>query len=107
LLKLADRACAEDCSYEQFAAAPLKTEPDSRDNDGGQARIKTARFPARKTLEEFDFIFQTSLRRETGWRRTSALNSRATSWALTVSSGCGSCVWPQPSTELSTITSQR
>jgi len=32
---------------------------------GGQARIKAARFPARKTLEEFDFAFQTSLRRET------------------------------------------
>ena len=31
---------------------------------GGQARIKAARFPARKTLEEFDFAFQTSIRRD-------------------------------------------
>jgi len=30
----------------------LKTETDSRDSHGGQARIKAARFPARKTLEE-------------------------------------------------------
>ena len=37
----------------------LKTETDSRDSHGGQARIKAARFPARKTLEEFDFAFQT------------------------------------------------
>jgi DNA replication protein DnaC len=65
LPKLADRARAEEWSYEQFTAALLKTETDSRDSHGGQSRIKTARFPARKTLEEFDFTFQTSLRRDT------------------------------------------
>jgi DNA replication protein DnaC len=65
LPKLADRARAEDWTFERFAAALLKTETDSRDSHGGQARIKQARFPARKTLEEFDFAFQTSLRRET------------------------------------------
>jgi len=65
LPKLADRARAEEWSHEQFAAALLKTETDSRDSHGGQARIKAARFPARKTLEEFDFAFQTSLWRET------------------------------------------
>jgi DNA replication protein DnaC len=64
LPKLADRARAEDWSYEQFAAVLLKTETDSRDSHGGQARIKAARFPARKTLEEFDFAFQTSIRRD-------------------------------------------
>src|SRR6266699_2620744 len=65
LPKLADRARAEEWSYEQFAAALLKTETDSRDSHGGQARIKAARFPARKTMEEFDFAFQASLKRET------------------------------------------
>jgi len=65
LPKHADRARAETWSYEQFAAALIKTETDSRDSHGGQARIKAARFPARKTLEEFDFAFQASLRRET------------------------------------------
>ena len=64
LPKLADRARAEQWSYEQFAAVLLKTETDSRDSRGGQARIKAARFPARKTLEEFDFAFQSSLRRD-------------------------------------------
>jgi DNA replication protein DnaC len=64
LPKLADRARAEEWSFEQFAAVLLKTEVDSRDSHGGQARIKAARFPARKTLEEFDFTFQTSIRRE-------------------------------------------
>ena len=65
LPKLADRARAEQWSYEQFAAVLLKTETDSRDSHGGQSRIKAARFPARKTIEEFDFAFQTSLRRDT------------------------------------------
>jgi DNA replication protein DnaC len=65
LPKLADRARDEEWSYERFAAALLKTETDSRDAHGGQARIKAARFPARKTIEEFDFAFQSSLRRET------------------------------------------
>jgi DNA replication protein DnaC len=63
LPKLADRARSEEWSYEHFAATLLKTETDSRDSHGGQARIKAARFPARKTLEEFDFAFQTSVPR--------------------------------------------
>src|SRR4051794_11352384 len=63
LPKLAERARAEDWSYEQFAAVLLKTETDSRDSHGGQARIKAARFPAHKTLEEFDFAFQRSIKK--------------------------------------------
>src|SRR4051794_17355305 len=63
LPKLADRARDEEWSYERFAATLLKTEIDSRDSHGGQARIKAARFPARKTLEEFDFAFQSSVKK--------------------------------------------
>jgi DNA replication protein DnaC len=65
LPKLADRARDEEWSYEQFAAVLLKTEIDSRDSHGGQARIKAARFPARKTLEEFDYSFQRSIKKTT------------------------------------------
>src|SRR5215212_3829381 len=64
LPKLAERARREEWSFEQFAATLLKTEVDSRDSHGGQGRIKAARFPARKTLEEFDFAFQASVRRD-------------------------------------------
>jgi DNA replication protein DnaC len=63
LPKLADRARQEEWTFEAFAAALLKTEVDSRDSHGGQGRIKAARFPARKTLEEFDFAFQASVPR--------------------------------------------
>src|SRR4051794_17488812 len=61
LPKLADRARQEEWSYEKFAATRLKTETDSRDSHGGQARIKAACFPARKTLEEFHFALQASI----------------------------------------------
>jgi len=61
--KLAERARVEEWSYERFAEALLATEVASRDAHGGEARIKQARFPARKTLEEFDFSFQRSVQK--------------------------------------------
>ena len=63
LPKLADRAREEQWSYERFAEALLSTEVSSRDSHGGEGRIKAARFPARKTLEEFDFTFQRSVKK--------------------------------------------
>ena len=60
---LADRAREESWSYERFAEALLSTEVSSRDSHGGEGRIKAARFPARKTLEEFDFTFQRSVKK--------------------------------------------
>src|SRR5262249_7168823 len=56
-------ARAEEWSYERFAEALLQTEVASRDAHGGESRIKQARFPARKTLEEFDFSFQRSVQK--------------------------------------------
>jgi DNA replication protein DnaC len=64
LPKLAERARAEEWSYERFAQALLSTETSARDAHGGEARIKAARFPARKTLEEFDFSFQRSVKKQ-------------------------------------------
>src|ERR1700752_1398308 len=60
---LADRAREEGWSYERFAEILLGTEVAARDSHGGEARIKAARFPARKTLEEFDFTFQRSVKK--------------------------------------------
>ncbi len=64
LPKLADRAREEQWGYERFAEALLSTEVAARESHGGEGRIKAARFPARKTLEEFDFTFQRSVRRQ-------------------------------------------
>jgi DNA replication protein DnaC len=63
LPKLADRARSEEWSYERFAQALLSTEALAREAHGGEGRIKAARFPARKTLEEFDFTFQRSAKK--------------------------------------------
>jgi DNA replication protein DnaC len=60
---LADRAREESWSYERFAELLLSTEASARESHGGEGRIKAARFPARKTLEEFDFTFQRSVKK--------------------------------------------
>src|SRR5437588_9553911 len=64
LPKLADRARAEEWGYERFVQTLLETEVSARESHGGEARIRQARFPARKTLEEFDFTFQRSVRKQ-------------------------------------------
>jgi DNA replication protein DnaC len=50
LPKLAERARAEESTYERFAEALLSTETSSRESHGGESRIRSARFPSRKTL---------------------------------------------------------
>src|SRR5271155_5384840 len=62
--KLCERARSEEWSYERFTEALLSTEIASSDASRGELRIKAARFPARKTLEEFDFTFQRSIKKQ-------------------------------------------
>ena len=62
--RLAERARAESWSHEEFLAACLEREVAARQDHGGENRIRAARFPARKSLEDFDFDHQRSLRRE-------------------------------------------
>ena len=44
--------------------ACLEREVAARQSNGGEIRIRAARLPARKTLEEFDFDHQRSLKRD-------------------------------------------
>jgi DNA replication protein DnaC len=62
---LCERARQGEWSYERFAEALLATELQSREASGGELRIRAARFPARKSLEEFDFTFQRSIKKTT------------------------------------------
>ena len=62
--RLGQRAREEGWTHEQFLAACLEREVSARASHGGEARIKAARFPARKTLDDFDFDHQRSLRRD-------------------------------------------
>ena len=52
--RLAERARAESWTHEEFLAACLQREVAARESHGGEGRIRAARFPARKSLEEFD-----------------------------------------------------
>jgi DNA replication protein DnaC len=62
--RLAERARADSWTHEEFLAACLEREVAARQSNGGELRIRAARFPARKTLEEFDFEHQRTLKRD-------------------------------------------
>jgi DNA replication protein DnaC len=62
--RLAERARAESWSHEEFLVACLQREVAAREAHGGEGRIRAARFPARKSLEEFDFDHARGLKRE-------------------------------------------
>jgi DNA replication protein DnaC len=62
--RLAERARAESWTHEEFLAACLQREVAARDAHGGEGRIRAARFPARKSLEEFDFDHARGLKRD-------------------------------------------
>jgi DNA replication protein DnaC len=62
--RLADRARAETWSHEEFLVACLQREVAARESHGGEGRIRAARFPSRKSLEEFDFDHARGLKRE-------------------------------------------
>jgi len=64
VLRLAERARAETWSHEEFLVACLQREVAAREAHGGEGRIRAARFPARKSLEEFDFDHARGLKRE-------------------------------------------
>jgi DNA replication protein DnaC len=64
VVRLAERARTESWTHEEFLAACLEREVAARQSNGGEIRIRAAHFPARKTLEEFDFDHQRSLKRD-------------------------------------------
>jgi DNA replication protein DnaC len=65
VVRLAERARAESWTHEEFLAACLQREVAARESHGGEGRIRAARFPARKSLEEFDFDHARGLNRDT------------------------------------------
>jgi DNA replication protein DnaC len=63
ITRLAERARAESWSHEQFLAACLEREVTARAAHGGEIRVKAAKFPARKSLDDFDFTHAASIKR--------------------------------------------
>src|SRR6476660_1101560 len=63
--RLAERARAENWTHEEYLAACLQREVSARESHGGEGRVRAARFPARKSLEDFDFDHARGLKRDT------------------------------------------
>jgi DNA replication protein DnaC len=61
---LADTARTEGWDYTEFLAKVLSEEVASRETHGGENRVKAARFPQTKTLDDFDFTHQRSVSRQ-------------------------------------------
>jgi len=65
LTSITQRAAEEGWSYEEFLTTLLEQEVFARDQLALERRIRAARFPSRnKTLENFDFTFQTSVKKQ-------------------------------------------
>ena len=64
ITRLAERARNEGWSHEQFLAACLEREVTARAAHGGELRVKAAKFPARKSLDDFDYTHATSIKRD-------------------------------------------
>lgn len=62
--RLAERAVSESWSHLEFLIACLQREVSAREAHGGEGRIRAARFPSRKSLEEFDFDHARGLKRD-------------------------------------------
>jgi DNA replication protein DnaC len=58
-----EQAAQQECDYQRFLAQALAVEWHGRHQRGIEARLRQARFPCLKTLEQFDFDFQPSLDR--------------------------------------------
>lgn len=61
---LAETARTGGWDYLEFLAKVLSEEVASRDTHGGEHRVRAARFPQTKTLDDFDFTHQRSVSRQ-------------------------------------------
>ncbi|MFJ2722472.1 IS21-like element helper ATPase IstB [Streptomyces sp. NPDC087437] len=62
--RLAERARRESWTHPEYLVACLQREVAARESHGGEARVRAARFPAIKTIEELDVAYLRGLTRE-------------------------------------------
>ena len=62
--QLGETAREQGWTHEQYLAAVLQRQVADREANGTAMRLNSARFPARKTLEDFNLDYQPSLRRD-------------------------------------------
>ena len=62
--RLADQARDADWTHEDYLAAVLEREVSARNASGAAQRIRWAGFPARKTIDDFDWDHQSAVRQQ-------------------------------------------
>jgi DNA replication protein DnaC len=96
--RLADQAREGGWTHEDYLAAVLSREVAAREASGAEIRARAAGFPARKSLEDFNFDHQPGLKRDTiAHLATGAFLTEASNIVLLGPPGTGSCS-PPPST---------
>jgi DNA replication protein DnaC len=86
---LADQARDAGWTHEDYLAAVLDREVAARNASGAQLRIRAAGFPARKTLEEFDWDAQPTARQQVAALASGAFLTQARNVVLLGPPGTG------------------
>jgi DNA replication protein DnaC len=87
--RLAEQARDAGWTYEDYLAAVLEREVSARSASGAQLRIRAAGFPARKTLEDFDWDAQPAIRQQIAALASGAFLSEARNIVLLGPPGTG------------------
>ena len=87
--RLADQARDAGWTHEDYLAAVLDREVSARNASGAELRIRAAGFPARKTLEDFDFDAQPGIRTQIGSLASGAFLTEARNIVLLGPPGTG------------------
>src|SRR5215475_6450999 len=87
--RLADQARDAGWTHEDYLAAVLDREVSARNASGAEMRIRSAGFPARKTLEDFDFDAQPAVRAQVGALASGGFLSEARNIVLLGPPGTG------------------
>ena len=87
--RLAEQARDAGWTHEDYLAAVLEREVSARNASGARLRIRAAGFPARKTLEDFDFDAQPAIRNQVGALASGAFLTEARNVVLLGPPGTG------------------
>ena len=87
--RLADQARDAGWTHEDYLAAVLEREVSARNASGAAQRIRWAGFPARKTLDDFDWDHQTAVRQQVAALASGAFLTEARNVVLLGPPGTG------------------
>src|SRR5436305_13708089 len=87
--RLAEQARDAGWTHEDYLAAVLDREVSARNASGAELRIRAAGFPARKTLEDFDWDAQAAVRAQVGALASGAFLTEARNIVLLGPPGTG------------------